>query len=99
MTYFTDGKGPTHVIQFGIDMWWPGDLNAFLNQHPSQYSIKAMLDSELLILDLEASDIGFFIDESADQLGHHLLLPPHMLDRREEIIAPLEPIKVPAYIA
>lgn len=54
MTYFTDLKGQVHVIQFGIDMWWTGDLNAFLNQQASQYSIKAMLDSELLILDLEA---------------------------------------------
>ncbi|WP_421796489.1 ring-cleaving dioxygenase [Haliscomenobacter sp.] len=52
-----------------------------------------------VLFEYATSDIGFFIDESADQLGHHLLLPPHMLDRRDEIIAPLEPIKVPAYIA
>jgi len=38
---------------------------------------------------------GFAVDESADQLGQSLLLPPWFEQRRAEIEAMLEPIKVP----
>ena len=40
-------------------------------------------------------DIGFTVDETMDQLGHHMLLPPWFESRRAEIVAPLEKIKVP----
>jgi glyoxalase family protein len=39
---------------------------------------------------------GFQKDEPADQLGAKLLLPPWFEDRREEILAGLEPITPPA---
>jgi glyoxalase family protein len=38
---------------------------------------------------------GFTVDEKADELGTHLLLPPWFEDRRAEIVATLEPIRVP----
>jgi len=38
---------------------------------------------------------GFAVDEPADQLGTSLLLPPWFEARRPEIVAMLEPIKVP----
>ena len=38
---------------------------------------------------------GFEKDESADQLGTNLHLPPWFEDRREEILATLEPIVAP----
>ena len=38
---------------------------------------------------------GFAKDEAFNQLGTHLLLPPWFEHRREEILAMLEPIKVP----
>ncbi|HXX20366.1 MAG TPA: ring-cleaving dioxygenase [Candidatus Acidoferrum sp.] len=38
---------------------------------------------------------GFAVDEPADQLGQSLLLPPWFEQRRAEIEAMLEPIKVP----
>jgi glyoxalase family protein len=38
---------------------------------------------------------GFAVDEKADELGTHLLLPPWFEDRRAEIVATLEPIRVP----
>jgi glyoxalase family protein len=39
---------------------------------------------------------GFQRDETAEQLGSQLHLPPWFEDRREEILATLEPITVPA---
>lgn len=41
-------------------------------------------------------DIGFATDEPLEDLGQNLMLPPWFEDRRAEIVAPLEPIKVPA---
>ena len=51
-----------------------------------------------VIFEFATSDIGFATDEPMDKLGETLLLPPWFEDRREEIVAPLEPITVPAYI-
>jgi catechol 2,3-dioxygenase-like lactoylglutathione lyase family enzyme len=51
-----------------------------------------------VLFEFATSDIGFAVDEPVDLLGHQLLLPPRMEDRKDEIIAPLEPIVVPEYI-
>lgn len=48
-----------------------------------------------VLTEFATTDIGFTVDEKLEELGTHLLLPPWFEDRREEIIAPLEPIKVP----
>lgn len=40
---------------------------------------------------------GFAKDEPFNQLGTHLLLPPWLEHRREEILGMLEPIKVPEW--
>jgi glyoxalase family protein len=49
-----------------------------------------------ILVEVATCDIGFAIDEPADKLGQTLLLPPWFESRRAEIIAPLEPIRVPA---
>jgi catechol 2,3-dioxygenase-like lactoylglutathione lyase family enzyme len=51
-----------------------------------------------VLFEFATSDIGFAVDEPMDKLGEKLLLPPWFEDRREEIMAPLEPITVPEYI-
>lgn len=53
MTYYTDEKNFNHVIQFGVDKWWTGDLDAFMEHKPSTYSIKAMCDTEVWMLSRE----------------------------------------------
>lgn len=50
-----------------------------------------------ILVELATCDIGFAVDEAADHLGEKLLLPPWFEDRRAEIVAPLEPIRVPEY--
>jgi hypothetical protein len=42
---------------------------------------------------------GFARDEAFGQLGTHLLLPPWFEHRREEILAMLDPIRVPEWHA
>lgn len=49
-----------------------------------------------ILTELATCNIGFATDEPLDKLGQKMQLPPWFEDRREEIIAPLEPITVPA---
>ncbi len=44
---------------------------------------------------MASCDIGFTVDEPAEELGTHLLLPPWFENRRAEIVAQLEPINLP----
>ena len=49
-----------------------------------------------ILCEVATCDIGFAIDEPKEHLGEQLLLPPWFESRRAEIVAPLEPIRVPA---
>lgn len=51
MTYHQDAAGFRHVIQFGIEMWWTGDMQSMLEETASFYGIKAMEDTELYCFD------------------------------------------------
>ena len=48
-----------------------------------------------VLTEFATCDIGFTVDELPEELGTKLLLPPWFESRRAEIMAPLEPIKVP----
>src|SRR3712207_9457906 len=48
-----------------------------------------------VLFEVATSDIGFTIDEPAEQMGQSLMLPPFLEDRREELVSQLEPIEVP----
>ena len=47
-TYEVDEKGQEHVVQFGLEDWWVGDLYSFLTGTPSKYNIDCLEDSEVL---------------------------------------------------
>jgi CRP-like cAMP-binding protein len=46
--YEVDRKGKEHVIQFGPEDWWVGDLYSFLTETPSAYAIDCLEDTEIL---------------------------------------------------
>jgi CRP-like cAMP-binding protein len=47
-TYTVDDNGFEHIVMFGIEEWWVGDLFSFLTQNPATYFIDALEDSEIL---------------------------------------------------
>lgn len=47
-TYEVDEKGGEHVVQFGLEDWWVGDLYGFLTDTPSHYNIDCLEDTEVL---------------------------------------------------
>ncbi len=56
MTYFEDKSDHKHVIQFGTEMWWTGDLESFTKGGSSRYSIKAIDDSEVYLISKDLYD-------------------------------------------
>jgi len=47
-TYTIDDNGFEHIVMFGIEDWWVGDLYSFLTQNPTTYFIDALEDTEIL---------------------------------------------------
>ena len=47
-TYETDEKGQEHIVQFGPEDWWIGDMYSFLSDTPSVYNIECLEDTEVL---------------------------------------------------
>jgi len=50
MTYFTDSEGVERVLQFAMASWWTGDLDSFTKHTKSCYTVRAIVDSEVLLL-------------------------------------------------
>ncbi|MDR6805025.1 CRP-like cAMP-binding protein [Dyadobacter sp. BE34] len=46
--YSLDENGFEHILMFGIEGWWVGDLLSFLTGRESRYHIEALEDTELL---------------------------------------------------
>jgi CRP-like cAMP-binding protein len=55
-TYTIDENGFEHIVMFGIEEWWVGDLYSFLTQTPANYFIDALEDTEVLQITKENLD-------------------------------------------
>ena len=47
-TYTIDENGFEHIVMFGIEDWWVGDLFSFITQNPTTYFIDALEDTEII---------------------------------------------------
>lgn len=55
-TYTIDSNGFEHIVMFGIEDWWVGDLFSFLTKTPTSYYIDALEDTEVLQITKENLD-------------------------------------------
>ncbi len=55
-TYSVDENGFEHIVMFGVEDWWVGDLYSFLTQRPANYYIDALEDTEVLQITKENLD-------------------------------------------
>jgi CRP-like cAMP-binding protein len=55
-TYSIDETGQEHIVGFGIEDWWAGDLFSFLTQSPARYFIDALENSTVLQIDKQNLD-------------------------------------------
>src|SRR5215218_9767656 len=56
-TYEIDEKGVEHVVQFGVEDWWVGDLYSFLTESPSKYNIDCLEETEVLRISKANQDL------------------------------------------
>ncbi|TCI90956.1 Crp/Fnr family transcriptional regulator [Tenacibaculum sp. M341] len=52
-SYFVDGNGKEHILQFGMENWWITDYEAFVKQTKSKTYIDCIEDCELLYITFE----------------------------------------------
>src|SRR5512144_280846 len=57
--YTVDRKGDEHIIQFALATWWISDFHSYLTGLPATYTIDALHDSDVLLLDRGARDLMF----------------------------------------
>lgn len=48
--YHLNDKGFEQVVYFAAEKWWITDIDSFIHQTPSQLSIQALEDSEILLI-------------------------------------------------
>lgn len=56
-TYEVDEKGQEHIVQFGMEDWWIGDLYSFLSESPSYYNIDCLEDTDTVQISKENMDL------------------------------------------
>lgn len=75
-SYVLDESGKEHIMQFAPEDWWISDMDSFINKKPSKLFIKAIEDSEVILINnfpqfsqLSAEDI----DEFSTKLTNNLI--------------------------
>lgn len=58
-TYEIDEKGQEHVLQFGMEDWWIGDMYSFFTETPSTCNIDCLEETDLLQISKPNEDILF----------------------------------------
>lgn len=58
-SYNVDASGEEHIMQFALEGWWIGDLNAFLTNEAATYNIDALEDTEVLLIEQQIMDTLF----------------------------------------
>ncbi len=51
MTYLETQNKQIHVIQFGKDGWWTGDIESWQSGVEANFTIKAMTDASIIVLE------------------------------------------------
>lgn len=86
--YTVDDKGEEHIVQFAIEDWWISDLHSFLTGEPAIYTIEALEDSELLLLERESREKLLTAHPKFERF-FRLLLERHYVATHKRIIASL----------
>lgn len=71
-TYEIDTKGQEHVVQFGMEGWWVGDLYSFLSETPGRYNIDCLEDTE--VFQITKADLERLYDQVPKTERHFRIL-------------------------
>jgi len=85
-TFFTDVKDHDHAMQFGFEDWWAGDLLAFITERPAYYTVEALEESEVLIIE-KADMMAFFNRNLKFERYFRILIQSAYVASQQRIIA------------
>ena len=52
-TFYLDDNGNEHIITFGIENWWVGDICSFTTQTPAEFNTQCLEPTEVLQISYE----------------------------------------------
>ncbi len=55
-TFYLDENGHEHVVSFGIENWWVGDICSFTTQTPAEYNTQCLEKTTVLQISYEAME-------------------------------------------
>ena len=47
-TFYLDRNGHEHIVSFGVENWWVGDLSSFMSQAPADYDVQCLEKTEVV---------------------------------------------------
>lgn len=47
-TFYLDEKGNEHIVAFGIENWWVGDICSFASQTPAEFETQCLENTEVI---------------------------------------------------
>ena len=57
--YYIDESGAERIVQFALEGWWIGDMASFTGGTPALFTIDALEDSEIFLIDRRGWDLLF----------------------------------------
>lgn len=66
--YHTDEKGTEHVLYFGFENWWVGDIISFYNEVPATFSIQALEDTQVIEISRENKEELFTLVPALERM-------------------------------
>ena len=58
-TFYLDRNGNEHIVSFGIENWWVGDLCSFTSQTPADYDVQCLEKTAVLQFSFEDLELLF----------------------------------------
>ena len=54
--FYLDDNGNEHIVMFGIENWWAGDLGSFITQTPADFNVQCLDNTQVIQISYEASE-------------------------------------------
>ena len=96
-TYEVDEKGQEHILQFGMEDWWIGDMYSFLSGKPSAFNIDCLEDTEVLRITKPNLELLYSEVPKMNQY-FRLLLEKALIATNQRIIASLRKTAAERYL-
>jgi CRP-like cAMP-binding protein len=55
-TFYLDEQGKEHIVMFGIENWWTGDLGSFITQKPADFNVQCLENTEVIQLSYQNTE-------------------------------------------